>query len=508
VELTEIGFTPPNNWVITYLSNISPKITDGEHATPRRSESGYYLLSARNVTNEGISLSDVDFVPEDEFLRIRNRCNPDKDDILISCSGSVGRVAIVDEDNKYVMVRSAALVKLFHSNINNQYIAYALRSPYVQSQIIQKSKTTAQANLFLGKIKELLIPLPPLKEQKRIVAKVDQLMALCDALEERQKLKREAHISLNATCLHHLTTAPDEAEFTRHWQRIAQNFNQLYTTPQSVSQLRQAILQLAVQGKLVQQDPGEEPAEVLLNRIKDELLELKAKGKIAGYKTLPEIEYEKAPFDLPNGWAWSRFSELGEFGRGKSKHRPRNDPKLYINGSYPFVQTGDVARANGLIKTHTSQYNEVGLAQSKLWPAGTLCITIAANIADSGVLSYDACFPDSVVGFIPSGLISNVKYFDYFMRTAKERLSEYAPSTAQKNINLGILEEVYIPSPPLNEMKRIGDKVNKLMSLCDALEANLTQAEQASETLINAVVHHIAEGRLDSSAEEQSLALA
>lgn len=139
LENEEIPYEPPRGWTWSYLENRSIKITDGEHSTPERTSSGYYLLSARNVLNGEISLEDVDYVPEKEFLRLRKRCDPNKDDVLISCSGSVGRVAVVDKDDAYVMVRSAALVKPYLQHINSKYLAYALRSPVIQNQIIEES---------------------------------------------------------------------------------------------------------------------------------------------------------------------------------------------------------------------------------------------------------------------------------------------------------------------------------------------------------------------------------
>jgi type I restriction enzyme S subunit len=342
-----------------------------------------------------------------------------------------------------------------------------------------------------NEVYQLFVPLPPLEEQKRIVTKVDQLMALCDELEARQQKKHEQRIHLNNAALDKLLTAPTPEEFAQYWQRICDNFDLLYDVPETVGQLRQAILQLAVQGKLVAQDEGDEPAAVLLEKIYIEKERLVKEKKLKKYKNLPPIDKNWMPFELPNGWIWGRFPELGEFGRGKSKHRPRNDPILYKDGKYPLVQTGDVARANGIIKTYTNLYNEVGLRQSRLWPKGTLCITIAANIADSAVLGFDACFPDSIVGFIPNPIIQVPKYFEYFVRTAKDNLENFAPSTAQKNINLGILEKVLIPLPPLAELSRIVVKVDHLMALCDELEAGLVQAQTEGAELMEAVVHHV-----------------
>ncbi|APV39859.1 restriction endonuclease [Pseudomonas frederiksbergensis] len=189
----------PASWEWVRLGTICSKVTDGEHATPRRSSSGHYLLSARNVTNEGILLGDVDFVPPDEFERIRKRCDPNIGDVLISCSGSVGRVALVDRDNAYVMVRSAAMVRPISIGLSPEFIAQCLRSPIMQAEMVSKSRKSAQANLFLGAISSLVIPVAPQAEQHRIVAKVNQLMALCDRLKARLTQARQLNEQLAST---------------------------------------------------------------------------------------------------------------------------------------------------------------------------------------------------------------------------------------------------------------------------------------------------------------------
>lgn len=140
------------------------------------------------------------------------------------------------------------------------------------------------------------------------------------------------------------------------------------------------------------------------------------------------------------------LSELGEFGRGVSKHRPRNDPKL-LGGKYPLIQTGDVAAADLYISSYTSTYSELGLSQSKMWGKGTLCITIAANIAKTAILDFDACFPDSVVGFTANARTSNI-FIHYWFSFFQEILESQAPESAQKNINLKILSELKVIVPP------------------------------------------------------------
>jgi type I restriction enzyme, S subunit len=375
--------------------------------------------------------------------------------------------------------------------VTSGYLRLFLRSPYFLKYAAAKNYGMKMPRLGTKDLESAEIPLPPLAEQKQIVAKVDELMALCDRLETQLQERETRHGVLARASLARFAGAPTPAN-------LDFLFHRSYVIPPA--DLRKSILTLAVQGKLVPQDPNDEPADVFLGLIAQRLG--KSKGKRSTNNGAAAAD-EAKPFDLPPGWRWSRFPDLGEFGRGKSKHRPRNDPSLFVGGTHRLVQTGDVARSNGTIQTHTGLYNEVGLAQSRKWPAGTLCITIAANIADSGILGFDACFPDSVVGFIPAAPIPSVHYFEFFMRTAKEHLEQFAPSTAQKNINLGILERVWIPVPPLAEQRRIVAKVEQLMALVNELETHLAASQTTGENLLSALV---AKFTLDAvSAREQQL---
>ena len=153
------------------------------------------------------------------------------------------------------------------------------------------------------------------------------------------------------------------------------------------------------------------------------------------------------PVSNPMGWEKVELETIGKLDRGKSKHRPRNAPEL-LGGRHPLIQTGDVANCGGYIKQFKSTYSDIGLAQSKIWKAGTLCITIAANIAKTGILTFGACFPDSVVGFIPNEK-SNTEFVRYWFSFLQKTLEDSAPESAQKNINLKILKELGIPLPPI-----------------------------------------------------------
>jgi type I restriction enzyme, S subunit len=157
----------PKQWETGLVSDIAHKVTDGEHQTPQRSSEGVYLLSARNIQDGYISLSDVDYVEESEFKRIYNRCNPELGDILISCSGTIGRVTTVDIPDRFTMVRSAALVKPNTERVVAKFLEHYLRTPFMKATMIKRANASSQANLFIGQIKNLPVYLPPIDDQIR-----------------------------------------------------------------------------------------------------------------------------------------------------------------------------------------------------------------------------------------------------------------------------------------------------------------------------------------------------
>lgn len=191
-------------------------------------------------------------------------------------------------------------------------------------------------------------------------------------------------------------------------------------------------------------------------------------------------------YQLPEGWEWKMLNDIAEVARGKSKHRPRNDKTLF-NGDYPFIQTGDVRNAVKYIESYSETYNEKGLAQSKLWPAGTICLTIAANIGDVAILKFDACFPDSVVGITPSDM--NVDFIYHFLSTIQKQLDSKANSAAQKNINLRILSAVEVPTPSRHKQEEIVKRIDELQLKTQAnkqvLQQKLEQLQQLKASLLD-----------------------
>lgn len=409
-------------------------------------------------------IGEMQFLDKSNRFMTSNKANAmnctylQKNDLLISRLGDpLGKSCLYSaKESKAVTVVDVCVFRTGHDFVETKLVGYFLNSSRARKIIDEQSSGTTRKRITGNKLKNLLIPIPPTNEQKRIVDKIEQLFS---NLDEGESLLKKVQ-------------------------------QQLYI-------YRQSVLKAAVTGELTK-DWREankhrlEPGAALLKRIlKARREQWNGRGQ---YKEPAVPDTSNLP-ELPDGWVWAALPQLGEFGRGKSKHRPRNDPKLYENGMYPFLQTGAVRNSRGRIRKYDNKYNELGLRQSKLWPIGTICITIAANIAESGILEIDACFPDSIVGLIPQSDVFG-EYVEFFIRTAKSNLDRYAPATAQKNINLEILEQVAVPLPSNEEQKEIVDRTSNIFSQIDALESLCNEELTRSATLRQSILKDAFTGKL------------
>jgi len=183
------------------------------------------------------------------------------------------------------------------------------------------------------------------------------------------------------------------------------------------------------------------------------------------------------------------------FGRGKSRHRPRNDPKLY-GGNYPFVQTGDIRNSDGFVTAFSQTYNDLGLAQSKLWPEGTVCITIAANIAETAILGFPACFPDSIIGMVCDPEKARAEYIELMLRYFAADLKEQGKGSAQDNINLATFEQSLFPVPGITEQARIVEQLSKVAQERQSLEAHFFEVLNNLDTLRQSLLQKAFSGEL------------
>jgi len=429
---------------ITNLRGIVKQIEPGFACGQHNSEGiGVIHLRPYNINSNGnLVFAEDKFVPAD-FSNKRTKIN----DVFFNNTNSpelVGKTSLIEgEFANQAFSNHMYRIELLGS-AEPKFVAMQLHFLFLYGYF--KHKCTSHVNQASISQNELLdntaIFLPDIEKQRKIISLIDKKIV-----------------------------------------QIEYGLNSLEQAEKQLELYRQSVLKDAFEGKLTADwraaNPDlVEPADKLLDRIEaerkaahqteldawaDAVNQWEANGKDGKKPSKPKmvvIEHKQAiDFSSESSpYLMCYLSHLGDFGRGKSKHRPRNDPNLY-GGDYPFIQTGDVGNSLKKITEYSKTYNEFGLAQSKLWPAGTLCITIAANIADTAFLSFDACFPDSVVGFTMDRNLLNPDYVYYFFEHVQERLESYAPATAQKNINLQILNEVLIPFCSLHEQKVIVEKL-------------------------------------------------
>jgi type I restriction enzyme S subunit len=414
----------PPNWSWVKLGDVCEFFYGKGLTKSQRNQKGEYPVYGSN----GIVGS------HDEYF-VEGPC------IVIGRKGAAGEVHI--SKNNCWPIDTTYYVKNDES-YSLDFLYYAIKNLKLESL----DKSTAIPGLNRNDAYQLLIPLPPLTEQRDIVSKLESLFSELDkGVETLRKAKEQ------------------------------------------IKTYRQSVLASAFEGKLTEgkrkKEKGKMNPFLPDMELSGESLNIAAEAK-AVYKTN----------DLPEGWKWVKLGEIGTIKRGKSKHRPRNAKFLY-GGIYPFIQTGDIRNAEGkFINKYTQTYSEEGLKQSKLWERGTLCISIAANIADTAILGFDSCFPDSVVGFVADENYTTVNYVHYFFIKEKNNIENLAPATAQKNINVSILENLLIPLPQLVEQNEIISEIERRFSVADKLEQSIDEGLAKAEQLRQSILKKAFEGKL------------
>jgi len=380
-----------------------------------------------------------------------------------------------------------------------KFVMAFLRAPSIRSSLIDSaSQTTNIANISLAKLRPLQFPIPPLAEQHRIVAKVDKLMALCDRLETEQADAESAQAKLVETLLGTLTQSAGAADFAENWKRIAQHFDTLFTTEFSVDALKQAVLQLAVMGKLVPQEPNDEPSARLIERVAQEKARLDAKGSGKKAKPIPVVKEDETPFVAPEGWQWQRLEELLTISGGVTLGRKLGERNLI---SRPYLRVANVQRGYLLLTQMKTIEVPVDEQDKYRLVEGDLLITEGGDWDKVGRTAIwrneiDDCLHQNHV-FKARRLTSdwNSRWTEMYLNAAPARAYFAASSKQTTNlasINMTQLKACPFPVPPLPEQSRIVAKFDELMALCDHLRAELVEScarhERLASTLIESAL--------------------
>jgi len=450
----------------------------------------YVYLRVTDMKNGTIVDDNIKYIDSTVFKQIENY-TISKDDLYITIAGTIGAVGTIPEKYSGMNLTENASKLCFYSisNCVKEYFKFALLSDLVQNQFLEKVNQMAQPKLALERVATSLVPLPPIAEQHRIVKKIDELMALCDILETTLEKKANFKISASKSFSNMIGKSESQEELYTSLSMLLDNFKDVYSTKENVKNLRDSILQLAVQGKLVPQNPTDEPASVLLSKIETEKQRLIKEKKIKKSEPLPSITEEDIPFELPKGWQWVRFGTVFQV-------NPVNKADDGIEGSFiPMSLIRD-----GFSNSHSSE--------KKLWAEIKKGFTHFMD-DDIGIAKITPCFQNRK-SVVFTGLYNHIgsgttelhvlrKYIkemcsEYFLLVVKtsafinKGIKTYTGTAGQQRIGKDFIASYVIALPPLSEQHRIVEKVDQLMRLCDELEKSIEESQNTSGNLMKSVL--------------------
>jgi type I restriction enzyme S subunit len=510
VEFEEPPFEISSNWCWISIGEAMNLINGRAFKPSDWSSTGIPIVRIQNLNNPDAPFNYCDFEVDEKFFI-------NDTDLLISWSGTPGTSfgAFIWDRGHAVLNQHIFRAELYGKGYDKPFLRLAINAR-LDEMIAQAHGAVGLQHITKGKLENLLIPLPPLEEQKRIVAKVDELMRLCDKLEVWQQARRASRVRLNNATLAPLNNAAPLApdEFEQAAERLADNFAALYDSAETVGKLRSTILQLAVQGKLVPQDPRDERAERLLKSLMEQ-----KRNKIEGSSNVPgllePIEDDEKPFRLPSSWGWARLDDIVSI-----KHGFAFSSEWFTNATTPFVMTtpGNFYEKGGFrnrgLKT---KYYKGPIHQEFIFSAGDLIIPMTEQAP--GLLGSPAFIPDDGQTYLHNQRLGKLVFYSeaiepefvfWFFNSAFFRSELAKTCTGMKVRHTSPKRILRVPFPvcSLAEQRRIVAKVNQLMALCDELETKLRQAEAESEKLMKAAVRDLLASIAGNEKSQRETALA
>ena len=427
----EKPFAIPDSWEWAYLSDVAniTKLAGFEYTKyikPNLKDNGIPLFKAKNIHNGEINYQFENFITEEQSDNlIRSQLN--KKCLLTPYVGSIGNVAIFPGTFKAHLGSNVGKIELLGFNklsLLEEFVMEYLKSPQGYIQLTKHLKSTAQPSISITALREVILPIPPLVEQKRIVAKIDQLMPLVDEYAEAyDKLKK-----------------------------LDDGFN---------DKLKQSLLQYAMEGKLVKQDPNDEPASVLLEKITEEKARLIKEKKIKRTKQLPEITDDEKPFEIPDSWEWVRMSDVLDVRDGT------HDSPKYIDNGIPLITSKNIS--NGYLDfsnvKYISQEDADKINERSSVDDNDIIFAMIGTIGNPIIIKKDREFAIKNVALLKH--FSERVYMPFilqYMWVLQAQFNENASGAVQKFVSLKKIRQSLIPLPPLAEQKRIVAKLDQLMS--------------------------------------------
>lgn len=432
----EKPFELPESWEWLRLGDIVTKLTDGTHYTPKYTETGIPFLSVKDMSSGKLDFRSTRHISPEEHKVLYGRCNPEKGDLLLTKVGTTGIPIIVDTDKEFSLFVSVALIKFNNKLINSKFLVHLINSPLVQSQCTNATKGVGNKNWVMRDIANTIIPLPPLAEQQRIVDKIEELMPLAEQYGTAESELRELN-----------TKFPE--------------------------QLKKSVLQYAVQGKLVPQNPQDESATVLLEKIKAEKTQLIKDKIIKQDKPLPEIKEEEIPFEIPDSWVWVRLGDIVTI-----KSSKRVFEKDYVTTGVPFYRSKEIGILSRKGEPETNLYISNTLFESikksyGVPSIGDLLITSVGSIGNTWIVDdRDFYYKDGNLTQIMNSEFIYIPYIEYFIKSPlfTKQISDSVAGTVYTALTIVKFNSLLFPLPPLSEQKLIVEKVEEVLRYCEKLK--------------------------------------
>ena len=495
----EKPFGLPQGWEWVRLNALLQKIGAGSTPLGGREvyvPSGVKFLRSQNVWDDGLRLDGVAFIRPETHARMAGTVVA-ANDLLFNITGaSIGRCAVVPSDFDEANVSQHVTIVRTVLPALNAFLHKVLVSRHVQKAVMDVQVGVSREGLSIAKLGQFLIPLPPLPEQSRIVTRVEELMRLCDALEAKGQLEAAQHAQLVSTLLGTLTASATPDELAENWQRVAQHFDLLLDRPEAIDALEQTLLQLAVRGLLVPQDPTDEPASNLLQKIRAEKDRLIATGQIKRDKPLPPITDEEKPFELPVGWEWVTVSEVCSVVTDGEHATPE---RCEDSSAVPLVTAKNV-RSEMMDYSVTDYVPR--LVAEQCWKrcrpevGDILMVSVGATLGRLTVLRQAAemVLVRSVTVLRPVHVGIDVSYLALHLMSPQTQKDVWGSvkQSAQPCLYLAKSAALKIALPPLPEQSRIVTRITALRRLCADLRQRLAERQSVQARLAEALVQDVA----------------
>lgn len=498
VEVDEVPFLTPKTWEWVRLGDVTSYIQRGK-SPAYTDHSAHRVISQKCVRWYGLDIEPARYITADSLSKYEEVRFLQAGDLLWNSTGTgtIGRACLVEAQHADArLVADSHVTVVRPIKLISSFLWRWIQSPYVQDEIEgAASGTTNQIELNTSTVVSHLMPLPPLAEQARIVTRVEELMRLCDALETKGQLEATQHAQLVQTLLGALTASTTPEELADNWQRVATHFDRLLDRPEAIDALEQTILQLAVRGLLVPQDPNDEPASELLKKIRAEKDRLIAEGKIKRDKPLEPIEDDEKPFLLGFGWTWIQAQEacdptsLITYGILKP---------VWVDSGVLTVRVQDMKGG----EIHLSALGQCSPERAEKFDKTKLVTGDLLIAKDGATLGKTAFVPPALEG---ANITQHVLRFPINSKLNRQYIrlvvdSEHGQAwmksetkgVALPGVNVGDFRRMPIPLPPINEQARIIARVESLRRLCADLRQRLAASQTTQAYLAEALIDEVA----------------